>query len=104
MEREFYQKLLQWKGSNLRKPLVLRGARQVGKTYILTEFAKREYEDHVYINFDETPHFASVFNEDLDPDRIIKELNIYFKKKIQWGKIEKIHFTNRKSLRQLYSK
>ena len=40
----------------MRKPLVLRGARQVGKTYILTEFAKREYmEDHVYINFDETP-------------------------------------------------
>ena len=82
MEREFYQKLLQWKGSNLRKPLVLRGARQVGKTYILTEFAKREYEDHVYINFDETPHFASFFNQDLDPDRIIKELIIYFKKPI----------------------
>ncbi len=85
MEREFYQKLLQWKNSNLRKPLVLRGARQVGKTYILTEFAKREYADYVYINFDEEPHFASFFNEDLDPDRIIKELNIYFKKTIHPG-------------------
>jgi len=82
MEREFYQRLLQWKDSDLRKPLVLRGARQVGKTYILTEFAKREYEDYIYINFDEKPHFASFFNEDLDPNRIIKELNIYFKKKI----------------------
>ncbi|KKL05337.1 hypothetical protein LCGC14_2607050 [marine sediment metagenome] len=83
MEREFYQKLVKWKKSSLRKPLVLRGARQVGKTYILMEFAKREYADYVYINFDENPQFASFFDENLDPDRIIKELNIYFKKTIQ---------------------
>jgi len=83
MEREFYQKLLEWKVASLRKPLVLRGARQVGKTYILTDFAKREYVDYVYLNFDEEPHFASFFDENLDPDRIIKELNIYFKKTIQ---------------------
>lgn len=82
MEREFYKKLLRWKESALRKPLVLRGARQVGKTYLLTHFAKREYADYVYINFDEEPHFASFFEENLDPERIIKELNIYFKKKI----------------------
>lgn len=85
MEREFYNKLLQWKESSLRKPLVLRGARQVGKTYILTEFARREYSDYVYVNFDEEPHFASIFTENLDPDRIIKELGIYFKKTIQPG-------------------
>ncbi len=85
MEREFYQKLLLWKSSALRKPLVLRGARQVGKTYILTDFAKREYTDYVYINFDENPSFASFFQENLDPDRIIKELNIYFKTTIQPG-------------------
>ncbi len=83
MEREFYQKLLKWKKSEFRKPLVLRGARQVGKTYILTEFAKREYQDYVYINFDEEPHFASFFDENLDPNRILRELNIYFKKMIQ---------------------
>ena len=85
MEREFYQKLLKWKESNSRKPLVLRGARQVGKTYSLMDFAKREYVDHIYLNFDENPHFASFFAENLDPDRIIKELNIYFKKNIQPG-------------------
>lgn len=83
MERDFYQKLLAWKKSKLRKPLVLRGARQVGKTYILTEFAKREYADYVYINFDENPHFGSFFQQNLDPARFIKELNIYFKKTIQ---------------------
>lgn len=85
MERQFYQKLLRWKASNLRKPLVLRGARQVGKTYLLKDFAKKEYSDHVYINFDEEPQFASIFNENLDPNRIIKELNIYFKKTIEPG-------------------
>lgn len=85
MERQFYQKLIRWKASNLRKPLVLRGARQVGKTYLLKDFAKREYSDHVYINFDEEPQFASIFNENLDPNRIIKELNIYFKKTIEPG-------------------
>jgi len=83
MERKFYQKLLKWKKSSLRKPLILRGSRQIGKTYILTEFAKREYDDYIYINFDEEPKFSSFFDENLDPDRIIKELNIYFKKIIK---------------------
>jgi predicted AAA+ superfamily ATPase len=83
MERRFYKKLLKWKKSILRKPLILRGARQVGKTYILTDFAKREYNDYVYINFDENPEFASFFDKNLNPDRIIKDLNIHFKKTIQ---------------------
>lgn len=85
MERKFYKKLIKWKDSASRKPLVLRGARQVGKTYILTDFAKREYGDYIYINFDEEPHFASFFDENLDPSRIIKELGIYFKKTILPG-------------------
>lgn len=83
MKREFYQKLLEWKKSPQRKPLVLRGARQVGKTYILKEFATREYPDSIYINFDEEPHFASIFKDNLDPERILKDLSIYFKKDIQ---------------------
>lgn len=83
MERNFYQKLVQWKHSTHRKPLVLRGARQVGKTYLLTEFAKREYPDFIYLNFDEEPHFTSFFKENLSPERIIKDLSIYFNKTIQ---------------------
>ncbi len=85
MKRDFYKKLLMWKASDARKPLVLRGARQVGKTYLLTEFTK-EYDNHVYVNFDEEPHFASFFTENLNPERIIKELEIYFKKSISPGK------------------
>lgn len=82
MERDFYKKLLSWKSSPLRKPLVLRGARQVGKTYILTEFAKREYPDYIYVNFEENPLFATLFEENLDPDRLINLLEIHFKRKI----------------------
>ena len=50
MEREIYKELLKWKNSPDRKPLMLYGARQVGKTYILKEFGKREYENLIYIN------------------------------------------------------
>lgn len=83
MKRIFYKKLIIWKESNRRKPLILRGARQVGKTYILKAFAKKEYKDHIYINFDENPKLSSFFNENLDPERILKELSIYFKKQIK---------------------
>jgi len=48
MKREIYNKLLEWKESDRRKPLILSGARQIGKTYILKEFAKKEYSDHIY--------------------------------------------------------
>lgn len=82
MERAFYQKLVLWKKSPSRKPLVLRGARQVGKTYVLTQFGRQEYEDVLYINFDEEPHFSTFFKADLNPERILKELAIYFKKRI----------------------
>ncbi len=85
MKRDFFKKLLLWKASDLRKPLILRGARQVGKTYLLTEFAK-EYDNHIFVNFDEEPHFASFFAENLNPERIIKELEIYFKQPILPGK------------------
>ena len=52
MERKIYQKLLEWKNSDFRKPLILQGARQVGKTYIVNLFAGREYVNYVYCNFE----------------------------------------------------
>jgi predicted AAA+ superfamily ATPase len=82
MRRDIYHKLLAWKASSRRKPLILRGARQVGKTFILKYFAQAEYKNVIYINFDEEPHFADFFSTDLNPDRILNDLNIYFKKKI----------------------
>jgi uncharacterized protein len=82
MKRDIYQQLREWKGSTRRKPLILRGARQVGKTYILKTFAQNEYDDYIYLNFDEEPQLIHLFEKDLKPERILKELSIYFKKSI----------------------
>ena len=57
MKRDIYKQLLDWKRDQRRKPLILRGARQVGKTYILNEFAK-EYANNLYINFEKMPSVA----------------------------------------------
>ena len=53
MERFIFEKLIEWKNSPYRKPLILKGVRQVGKTWILKEFGKRYYENTAYFNFDE---------------------------------------------------
>lgn len=86
MDRQAYHELLNWKQSKLRKPLLLRGARQVGKTYLLQQFAKNEYQDYIFINFDEERHFSEFFDENLSPERILKDLSLYFKKSILPGK------------------
>lgn len=82
MKRVIYQKLLQWKTDKYRKPLILRGARQVGKTYILTQFSN-EYTNHIYINFEKMPGIIPIFTGDIDPQNIIKKLEIYFAIRIE---------------------
>ena len=71
MERSIIKQLKEWKNSPLRKPLILAGARQVGKTYILKEFGKREYENVAYINCDNNPEVAELFAEDYDMKRVL---------------------------------
>lgn len=71
MERGIITQLKAWKQSPLRKPLILAGARQVGKTYILREFGKREYENVAYINCDNNPAVAGLFAEDYDMKRVL---------------------------------
>lgn len=77
IKRDIYAKLLDWKGSKTRKPLILRGARQVGKTYILKEFAKNEYNNFVYLNFEDDDTLDSVFMGRLDINRLVKYLSAY---------------------------
>ena len=77
MERDIYQKLLQWKSSSRRKPLLLQGARQTGKTFILREFGRNEYRNTIYCNFEENSGFDQLFQNDLNPDRILDELATY---------------------------
>ena len=74
MYRIAMEKLLKWKESKRRKPLIIEGARQVGKTWLMKEFGKLYYTDTVYINFDSNSRMAELFASDLDTDRLIMGL------------------------------
>lgn len=74
LERFIMKDLIKWKNSKYRKPLILKGARQVGKTYIVKEFAKNNYEDIAYFNFDHDEDLYNLFDKTKDPKRIIEQL------------------------------
>ncbi|MBI4669437.1 MAG: ATP-binding protein [Elusimicrobia bacterium] len=82
MKRDVYQNLLTWKNSPHRKPLVLQGARQVGKTYILEEFGKNEYLNTAYFNFEKDAALRDFFKGSILPEKIIAKLSIYQEKDI----------------------
>ena len=74
MKRYIFNELKNWKHSRSRKPLILQGARQVGKTYILESFAQSEFKNYVYVNFEQDNRAKQIFEQDLKPARIIKAL------------------------------
>ena len=76
MKRNAMQDLVQWKNDEERKPMVLKGARQVGKTWIMKEFGRQYYESYVYFNFDEEEELKSIFETNKNPYRIIELLTI----------------------------
>ncbi len=82
MKRFFTEYLKDWKNRTHRKPLIVRGARQVGKTYTIDEFGGRYFKDVVKINFEENPELKQFFQTN-DVEKIIQNLEIYFGKKIQ---------------------
>ncbi len=77
MKRDKLEELQSWKESKFRKPLVVRGARQTGKTWLLKEFGKSAFKNFIYVNFEETPTLRSLFINDFDIPRIITTLQIY---------------------------
>ncbi|MBU1698885.1 MAG: AAA family ATPase [Candidatus Eisenbacteria bacterium] len=83
MKRDIYAELLKWKGSSNRKPLVLRGARQTGKTFILKAFGASEYAQVHYFNFEKQAELDSLFARDLNPERILRDLSRYQRKPIK---------------------
>ncbi|MCP4678634.1 MAG: ATP-binding protein [Deltaproteobacteria bacterium] len=85
MKRDAYGKLLEWKRSGWRKPLLLRGARQTGKTYLLKEFGREEYRKAHCLDFERDPRLADFFERDLKPERIIADLSIYLREDIRAG-------------------
>lgn len=83
MDRELIGNLLEWKKSETRKPLILKGVRQCGKTYLLREFGSKYYEDTAYFNFEENEALLSVFEKDYDVNRIIFELELHHRRSIR---------------------
>lgn len=76
MKRKILDWLIEWKNSKYRKPLILQGARQVGKTYSALSFGKEYYDSVVYFNFENNRELIKIFERDLDPERIVRELSI----------------------------
>jgi predicted AAA+ superfamily ATPase len=83
MKRKAYNELLRWKNSETRKPLLLQGARQVGKTWLISEFGKHEFKNYIRINFERDSALELIFAGSLDPQKIITDLSLYVGKKIE---------------------
>ena len=86
MKRNVMEKLLQWKEDPERKPLILRGARQVGKTWLMKEFGRVHFSNCVYFNFDEETGLQSIFQNNKDPHRIVELLSLLGGENIIEGK------------------
>lgn len=82
MYRMAMENLFAWKQSRRRKPLIIEGARQVGKTWLMKEFGRQAYGDTVYINFDSNARMAELFASDLDTKRLVLGLELYAGRKI----------------------
>ena len=83
MKRKIYNELLSWKNlKNNKMPLILYGARQVGKTYIVTEFGRENYQNMVYVNFEQDEKIIPYFETSISPDDIIKILEDFYNTKI----------------------
>lgn len=85
MKRALYSQLQQWKTSPRRKPLLLQGARQVGKTWLLKQFGTKEFSELLYLNFEETPELDALFQGNLQIERILEALIAFSGKKIVPG-------------------
>ena len=86
MYRKIMEKLIEWKNDKDRKPLILRGARQVGKTYIIKQFGEENYEGVAYFNFDHDTELYNMFENTKDPLRILEQLSFVYGKAIIPGK------------------
>ncbi len=83
MKRKAMQELINWKNKENRKPLLLYGARQVGKTYLVKKFGEENFKDIIYVNFETNNIIGKMFDENITPEYIIKNLEIVFGKKIE---------------------
>ena len=82
MKRKFYETLLKWKNDGMEKPLMVVGARQIGKTYIIEEFCRNEFKEYIYINLLEKTSIKNIFEEESDFETKVKKLELELNKKI----------------------
>ena len=85
MKRDIYGSLLEWENDTQRRPLILRGARQIGKTFIIDQFGKAEFASFVIINFERNPEYKEIFTV-FDPKTILEKIALYTKARITPGK------------------
>lgn len=82
MKRKFYNVLMEWKNKNSNTPLMVVGARQIGKTYIIDKFCKNEFEDYIYINLMEKQSIVKIFEEETDFEIKVKKIELELNRKI----------------------
>lgn len=82
MKRKFYNTLIKWKENNMKKPLMVVGARQIGKTYIIEEFCKNEFKDYIYVNLLKDKSIKNIFEEKIDFELKVKKFELEINKKI----------------------
>jgi len=86
MKRFIVEKLLSWHNDHRRKPLILRGARQVGKTWAVKEFARQQFQGRIHLlDFEKYPDLDKIFAPNLDTKRILSELELFFNRPITPG-------------------
>jgi predicted AAA+ superfamily ATPase len=86
IQRDIIEQLRQWKSREARKPILLRGARQIGKTWVMEEFGKDCFDFVATFNFDKTKELAGVFEKSKDIQRILRELTLFTDVPIEPGK------------------
>ena len=82
VEREIIKDLIKWKNSKNRKPLIVHGARQVGKTFIIKKFGKEYYDNLIYVNFETNKEFSLQIKDNIDSKYIINKLELFYGEKI----------------------
>lgn len=82
MKRNFEKKLLDWKNSGMKKPLMVIGARQIGKTYLINEFIRENFEDYLYFNLEKEVNIRNIFDRTINDEEIISYIELYLERKI----------------------
>jgi predicted AAA+ superfamily ATPase len=82
MERKIHNKLEEWRKSSKRLPLIVQGARQVGKTYSVLSFGRERFDSVLYFNFESNTELHRIFDRDLSPNRLLRELSVLAGEKV----------------------